>query len=111
MQRWIARTLLVLLLVGVLAPAALAMGAPSPHACCMRKPSQPSPQQAGIGARECTHHECCRSLAVSHWAQTEPARSISSAQPSADVLLPTDHRHRPVEPRDSQLDRGPPSYS
>ncbi len=38
MHRLTARLLLVLLLVGTFAPVALAISAPVPHACCMRKP-------------------------------------------------------------------------
>ena len=38
MHRLTARLLLVLLLVGVFVPVALAISATSAHACCMRKP-------------------------------------------------------------------------
>ena len=38
MHRLTARLLLILMLSGTFAPAALAISAESPHACCKRKP-------------------------------------------------------------------------
>jgi hypothetical protein len=52
MHRFIARLTLVWMLVAVLAPAALAVAAPSPHACCKRKPmQQAAPNRAQFSER------------------------------------------------------------
>src|SRR5277367_2338203 len=42
MHRLTARVLMVLLLAGVLVPVAEAITAPTPHACCLRKPMHDS---------------------------------------------------------------------
>ena len=50
MYRLTARLLLVLLLAGTFVPVAMAVSAPVPHACCMRKPMH----DHGSGSREDT---------------------------------------------------------
>src|SRR5437899_354938 len=42
MNRWTARVLLLLLLMGTFGPVALAISASAQHACCMRKPMRRS---------------------------------------------------------------------
>ena len=67
MHRLTARLLLVLLLVGVFAPVALAISATPAHACCMRKPmhGRPSHDAEFQGPPGCCQHDCCRPLTVS----------------------------------------------
>ena len=72
MYRLTAKLLLVLLLVGTLAPAALAISAPLPHACCMRKPMH----DHGSGIRDIQavsgqSHNCCPSVTTARWATLE----------------------------------------
>jgi hypothetical protein len=78
-QRQIARTLLVLLLVGVFAPVGLAMSAIPPHACCMRKMHQGSSQQQEFQAWHCANHDCCRGMMV-------PQSAVQPRQSSAHTL-------------------------
>jgi len=70
MYRLTARLLLVLLLVGTLAPAALAISAPPPHACCMRKVlhdhGSRSLELQAAGSR---HNKCCPPGTTAHWAE------------------------------------------
>ena len=105
--------MLVLLLAGVFVPVALAITAPMPHACCMRKPmhehgSQDSEFHAPPG---CCNHDCCRPLTVSQWAELGPGVAISSSLPAtrlqsemlhADVLRLACH---------APWVRGPPQFS
>ena len=70
MHRLTARLLLVMLLVGTFAPVALAISAPVPHACCMRKPlhDQGSRRVETLTVgRE--HHNCCPPVTTDHWAE------------------------------------------
>jgi hypothetical protein len=88
MHRFTARTLLVLLLVGTLAPLALAVSTQTSHACCLRKMHDSSPHQAEINAPYCCHHDCCRSVVSSQFAQV-PAPAGPPAAP-APIRLQAD---------------------
>src|SRR5689334_17444160 len=108
MHRWTARLLMLLVLVGILAPIGMAMTPPPPHACCLRKARQchgSSPQPAahhhnhsgpGISAADCCQRDICRPLISSQWAVTKlrsfpvPA-SASTLQRSARILVTLDH--------------------
>lgn len=70
MHRLTARFLLTLMLVGTLTPLALAIAAPAPHACCMRKPMHgaATPNTEFHAPLQCCGHDCCRTLTVSQWA-------------------------------------------
>ena len=112
MQRFIARVVVVLMLVGVFAPAALAAAAPAAHACCMRKPMhEAAPNQAAFGVRYCGHHECCRSLAVSQWAEPSPAGAQYSWQQSTTLDPEWKVIYRTAELLGSHFVRGPPVVS
>ena len=66
MHRLTARFLLTLMLVGIVTPVALAISAPAPHACCIRKPMH----DHATRSREfnapptCCSHDCCHALTV-----------------------------------------------
>jgi hypothetical protein len=110
MRSLIARLLLVLLLVSVFAPAALAIYAPAPHACCVRKPlHQHGSRNSEISVTPGpNHHDCCRLLVVVHCAQL---KSVSSAHvSSAPVsLLRKSHSARyAFEISSSHSGRAPP---
>ena len=70
MYRLTARALLVLLLASTLVPVAMAISAPLPHACCMRKPMHDhgsgSRQIQGVDSRS---HNCCPPVTTAHWAE------------------------------------------
>src|SRR5271168_4171211 len=87
MHRVIARLLLVLLLVGTFAPVALAISAPSLHACCMRKPmhGRASHESEFHSPPGCCQHDCCRSLTVSQWADVSLGVGTQVAPASASL--------------------------
>jgi hypothetical protein len=92
MDRWIARFLLVLSLVGVLTPAGLALAAPPAHACCARKTMHcHTPHEAQFQTPGCCGHECCRSLTASQFAEQSPviASLVSQDAAALNVALPT----------------------
>jgi hypothetical protein len=112
MHRLTARFLLILLLVGTFAPVALAIAAPAPHACCMRKPLHDAASHSSTfsAPASCCSHDCCRPLNRAHWANIE--RALDSAQfifvkeritaASAGILSTPDR---------SQFGRAPPYLS
>src|SRR5690349_9374609 len=92
MHRLTARLLLILLLVGSFAPAALAISAPTPHACCMRKPMHMGATHGSEfhAPASCCQHDCCRALTVSQWAQL--TLSTNTDRASASTALQLDWR-------------------
>jgi hypothetical protein len=113
MHRLTARFVMVLLLVGVLAPVALAISAPAPHACCLRKPmhdrsSHNSEFNAPPG---CCQHDCCRPLTVSQWAHLTP--SAHAHRMSASTTLQSDQHptHFAFVVSNAHSGRAPPQFS
>ena len=113
MQRVTARFLLVLSLVSAFAPAALALSAPAPHACCMRKPMHNhSSHQAQFQAVDCCNHNCCiRPLTVSRWAQRQPATNAALAREFAPLLADLPSAPRPAASTNDHSVRAPPASS
>ena len=109
MYRLTARLLLVLLLVGTFAPAALAIAAPVQHACCMRKPMH----DHGSGSREIRavggdQHSCCPTAISAHWAELGSGVH-SSTHPLLAYLSPDPHQVSDSSPANAlQPVRGPP---
>ncbi|HXW93593.1 MAG TPA: hypothetical protein VEK33_23795 [Terriglobales bacterium] len=65
---------MTLMLVGILAPVALAISAPAPHACCMRKPMHdPGTQGRAFNAPNCCNHDCCHAVTVTQSPHLLPA--------------------------------------
>jgi hypothetical protein len=73
MHRVIAKFVLLSLLLSNFAPAMVAVSTTMPHACCMRKMHTRSTHEAAFQAASCCQHDCCNSLARSHFAHTPPA--------------------------------------
>jgi hypothetical protein len=69
MYRLTARLLLVLALVGTIAPVALAISAPLPHACCVRKPIHNGSRSLELQAVGGEHRNCCPPVTTAHWAE------------------------------------------
>jgi hypothetical protein len=89
MHRLTAKLLLALLLVSIFAPVALAITAPPPHACCLRKPLH----DHGSGSLELQavssqRRNCCPPATAAHWA--EPSRGINPAARPLVAYLPPD---------------------
>jgi len=79
MRRHTARSLLLVMLMGILAPSALAVLAAPAHACCLRKKShchssRPT-EELTFHAANCGQHDCCRALAATHSAKLQPSHS------------------------------------
>jgi hypothetical protein len=109
MHRLTARLLLVLTLVGTLAPMALAISAPVPHACCIRKPMHDRGSRSiEVQAVDGEHRNCCPPVTTAHWAQpgsgvrsdTHPLLAYLPPQPHRAVRSNLENALRPV--------RGPP---
>ena len=92
MQRLIARFLLLVALVGNLAPLALAAAAPPPHACCLRKgvhrchdslvsDSVASESELVIRDSGCCSQDCCHAVKTAQWAHAQPKLAAFFLQP------------------------------
>jgi hypothetical protein len=108
MQRQIARTLLVLLLVGVFAPVGLAMSAMPPHACCMRKMHM-SPSQAAWLAPHCANHDCCRAVATTQSAVQQRQNSAQAADNSIPFRASSQQARTGSAFHSSHSGRAPPA--
>jgi hypothetical protein len=111
MHRFIARLTLVWMLVAVLAPAALAVAAPSPHACCKRKPMAMRDLAHGaarFSERQCANHDCCRSLAVPQRSEPAPRNTNSVELQPTNLLANLGCLYRATELISSTFVRGPP---
>jgi len=84
MHRATARFLLVLLLVGIFVPVALAISAAPAHACCLRKPmhGRPSHDAQFQAPPACCQHDCCRPLTASRGAHLT-SKTCAQATPAA----------------------------
>src|ERR1700722_20178575 len=87
MHRATARLLLILLLVGVFVPVALAISAAPAHACCLRNPmhGRPSHEAQFQSPLGCCQHDCCRPLTVSRGAH--PASKTGAPATSVSTIL------------------------
>jgi hypothetical protein len=87
MHRATARLLLVLLLMGVFVPVALAISAAPPHACCIRKPmhGRPSHDAQFQAPPGCCQHDCCRPLTVSRGVHLT-SKTCAQATPASTIL-------------------------
>jgi hypothetical protein len=113
MHRLTARLLLTLMLVGMFAPVALAISAPAPHACCMRKPMHDHGQPGSEFHSPASHcqHDCCHALAGFRSAQLKPA-SVGSVTPASSHLTrQADPILRSSRECSSRSVRAPPQFS
>jgi|SRR5580692_4324427 hypothetical protein len=113
MHRLTARLLLILLLVGIFAPVALAISAPAPHACCMRKPMH---ERGSNGAELSTiparcNHDCCHALTVSQSPHLLPSAGTQVATFSTQLPVERTTVNRSDLLQSSHSDRAPPQLS
>ena len=112
MHRFTARFVLVLLLVGIFAPVGLAISAPAPHACCMRKAMHASPHQTEFNPPpSCCNHDCCRPLTVSHWAHVTTKLAALSRPVSVSLRSHTSSFNPASVVDRSHSGRAPPQFS
>ncbi len=69
MYRLTAGSLLSLLLVGLFAPAAMAVSGPAPHSCCLRHAHRGDSTTPGINATNTHHGNCCPPSVTPHCAE------------------------------------------
>jgi hypothetical protein len=89
MHRVTARLLLVLLLVSIIAPAALAITAPTPHACCLRMKHDCTTTTHALefqAAPACCNRDCYRPLTISQWGEN-PQCNAAAITPAKTTLL------------------------
>jgi len=135
MQRATARLVLMVLLLGVLVPAANAVALDpmhdQMHACCRRKPVQstmagmphchemagPAPDSNSptdrseprlISSNSCASHECCRSLARSQWAQPAQFAAGRNLETLSFNTARRTPQARTITPGDIHSGRAPP---
>jgi hypothetical protein len=109
-HRITARLLLLVLLVGVFAPAALAAIVPA-HACCVRKPmmhSHSAPPSSEFHATDCSSHRCCRPLTSSHSRSLRPLPAGLAALVSLRTGYQTGPSQATGRERGSLSARAPP---
>jgi hypothetical protein len=119
MQRLTARFVLLLLLVSMFAPAALAISQSSTSGCCcarkccIRKHRHPTATPSGpqIQSRDRCYNNCRCSLVVPNWAEPSLAALAGASAPSALLASEspsTNQRHGSLR---SLSTRGPPPFS
>ncbi len=109
MHRLTARLLLVLLLAGIFVPVGMAVTAPLPHACCMRKPMRNHGSSSrDLQAVNSQDHSCCTPATTAHWAELESGID-SYIHPHLAYLAPVSHAVLHSDYSNSlQPVRGPP---
>jgi hypothetical protein len=108
--------LLVLLLVSVFAPAALAIGVPAPHACCLRMKHDCTDVAHGHDPQfqappTCCNRDCSRPLTISQWGENPHPGSVFITPPSS-TLAPASRSLRRSDDRSiPHAGRAPPQFS
>jgi hypothetical protein len=124
MQRWLARLLVLAMIVPAFAPLAMAYAMPAQAPHCIRQPAKPvmechpgmsmpmAPVLSGTEFRAthecCQNHDCCRSMAAPRWAQTQFQLFVDQALPSAEKLRVLDPQLISSIFFDSDSARAPP---
>jgi hypothetical protein len=112
MQRFLARLTVLWMLVGVLTPAALAVAAPAPHACCKRKAMQEAAaNHAQFNEFKCGNHDCCRSLAISQRSEAAPRSTTSVQLQTTKLVARLNVLYCATKLLSSTFVRGPPAAS
>jgi hypothetical protein len=112
MHRLTARLVLVLLLVGIFAPVALAFSATPPHACCLRKPlHRGDASHSQFSAVANNSRNCCPPVTTAQWAS--PGISVNAQRSLLVAALQTDPLsfHHSRDLRLSPCVRAPPTFS
>src|SRR5882757_5354234 len=108
MQRWIAKILLILLLVSIFAPVAMAVDGPPQHACCLRTSHS---HKTIITAVQQSDGSCCPPIATSHWAQVDPESSFHTVLLVEIASLAPDTFSHHLLTSSSYSGRAPPAFS
>jgi hypothetical protein len=120
MHRLIAKFLLLVALVGNLAPLALAATAAPLHACCVRKAvhrchdslaSEQVSETAQLVFRDAggCNHDCCRAVTTTRWAHAQSRASASCVRNVEAYLGQSSKVPSNAEVSRFQPTRAPPS--
>jgi hypothetical protein len=123
MHRWIARLLVLVMLVPAFGSLALARAAQPQAPHCLRQPAKPVMQchhgmemaperpssEESFRALEqcCQNHDCCRSLAAPKWAQPQSKLSRRELLTERALSAP-DAQLTSVTPAENDSARAPP---
>ncbi len=107
MHRLTARILLVLVLVGMFAPLALATAGPPQHACCMRK----GPAQRSFSQVHQMSGNCCPPMATAQHARPGQARLRETAAIASTFPAEIESEFFPTVFRLLDYGRAPPALS
>ena len=112
MHRLTARLLLTFMLVGILAPVALAISTPAPHACCMRKPiHEHGSTRTELRTAASCNHDCCLALTVSQSAHLVPSTGSQIATFSTQLPVEQNITNWNRLIQSSHSGRAPPQFS
>jgi hypothetical protein len=113
MHRLTARLLLVLLLVGVFAPVALAISATPVHACCLRKAMHGSFSHNAEfrSLAGCCQHDCCRPLTVSRSVHLSRLPCVEITPTFARLQSEVPQARFTVDANNAYSGRAPPQFS
>src|SRR5579863_3987678 len=116
MHRFVGRFLLLLTLVGNVAPLALAAMAPPAHACCVRKAVHPchgslisEVEHVVIRAAACCNQQCGRAVTTNQWADSQPRPAIFTAQSVEPYLAQSTSSPQNTDVARFQSPRAPPA--
>lgn len=125
MHRWIARLLVLVMLVPALGPLAMARASQPQSLHCLRQPAKPvmqchhgmamalEPQSSEASFRAvdncCQNHDCCRGLAAPRWAQPQARLFSHRSLLNGKALTAPGAVLAPIAPLDSDSARAPPS--
>jgi len=128
MQRWIARFLVLVMVVPAFGPLAMARASEAMGPHCSRQPARPAmqchqgmamamPMSSAPSSPEtsfqsvdscCQNHDCCRGLATPQWAQAPSQPRIQQALPTAEAPRITTALLTLRDISDSDSARAPP---
>lgn len=128
MQRWIARLLVLVMIVPAFGPLAMARASEDMAPHCSRHPAQPvmqchqgmalaMPMSSAPSSPEtsfrafdscCQNHDCCRGLATPQWAQAPSHFTFRHALPTAEAPRTSTAPLTPSNFADSDSARAPP---
>jgi hypothetical protein len=118
MHRRIAKFLLLFAVAGNLAPLALAISAPPPHACCLRKnvhnchgsPVAAS-EQLVLRSGNCCSQNCYRAVTTTRWAKAQPPVITDYVRSGGNLVNSGDPVSFSAGVRSFQSSRAPPHYA
>lgn len=122
MQRWIARLLVLVMIVPAFGPLALAHTTQSEAPHCLRQSTKPmmechrgmsmtpEPSETEFHATDqcCENHGCCRGMAAPRWAQPQSRVYLRQGLPTTETMSALDAQPVPNASSNNDSARAPP---